>query len=333
MTEYKSFINSIYGTINDKNMSDTEKSNIVIDGIQRIMSKSTSKSSSQSKKTDDSKMSCSSFTNTVVQFVCKLDKNKEKLCNIPKAVAWALGEAKINTVISFITKNDAFVDAVWERSQMYDDSKKEITRLLNSLADKPSETCVKPFLQKLIEKSTSSSMSVESRPSSTSSLSSVGTSLTSRESTSSSMSEESRPSSMSSRESTSSSMSEELRPSSMSSLTSVKSDVTDTEEVIPSSKSSYGDNKRYGKRFLSLPTLPKNTPTTVGESLNDEQKNPNNMWKDESQVYNPSNMWKDEEDFEGGKTRRKRYRNKKRKGRKTRKGIKTRKGRTRSYKK
>jgi hypothetical protein len=57
------------------------------------------------------------------------------------------------------------------------------------------------------------------------------------------------------------------------------------------------------------------------------------MWKDESQVYNPSNMWKDEDNFEGGKTRRKRYRNKKRKGRKTRKGIKTRKGRTRSYKK
>jgi hypothetical protein len=332
MTEYKSFINSIYGTINDKNMSDTEKSNIVIDGIQRIMSKSTSKSSSQSKKTDDSKMSCSSFTNTVVQFVCKLDKNKEKLCNIPKAVAWALGEAKINTVISFITKNDAFVDAVWERSQMYDDSKKEITRLLNSLADKPSETCVKPFLQRLIEKSTSSSMSVESRPSSTSSLSSVGTSLTSRESTSSSMSEESRPSSMSSRESTSSSM---LRPSSMSSLTSVKSDVTDTEEVIPSSKSSSGDNKRYGKRFLSPPTLPKNTPTTVGEPLNDEQKNPNNMWKDVSQVYNPSNMWKDEDNFEGGKTRRKRkrYINKKRKWTRTRKGRKTRKGRTRSSKK
>jgi len=329
MTEYKSFINSIYGTINDKNMSDTEKSNIVIDGIQRIMSKSTSKSSSQSKKTDDSKMSCSSFTNTVVQFVCKLDKNKEKLCNIPKAVAWALGEAKINTVISFITKNDAFVDAVWERSQMYDDSKKEITRLLNSLADKPSETCVKPFLQKLIEKSTSSSMSVESRPSSLRSLSSVGSSLTSRESTSSSMSEESRPSSMSSRESTSSSMS---RPSS---LTSVKSDVTDTEEVIPSSKSSSGDNKRYGKRFLSPPTLPKNTPTTVGEPLNDEQKNPNNMWKDVSQVYNPKNMWKEEEDFEGGKTRRKRkrYINKKRKWTRTRKGRKTRKGRNRSSKK
>jgi hypothetical protein len=104
------------------------------------MTKSTSKSSSQSKKTDDSKISCSGFTNTVVQFVCKLDKNKEKLCNIPGAVAWAIGKDKINTVISFITTNGAFVDAVWERSQMNDDGKKEITRLLDSLADKPSKT-------------------------------------------------------------------------------------------------------------------------------------------------------------------------------------------------
>jgi hypothetical protein len=81
--------------------------------------------------------------------------------------------------------------------------------------------------------------------------------------------------------------------------------------------------------------LPKNTPTTVGEPLNDEQKNPNNMWKDVSQVYNPSNMWKDEDNFEGGKTRRKRkrYINKKRKWTRTRKGRKTRKGRTRSSKK
>ena len=114
MTEYKSFIDSIYVTITDKSKSNKDKSNIVIDGIQSIMTKSTSnsksKSSSQSKKTDDSKMSCSSFTNTVVQFVCKLDKNKEKLCNIPSAVAWALGKDKIKTVILInsmeMTNND-----------------------------------------------------------------------------------------------------------------------------------------------------------------------------------------------------------------------------------
>ena len=100
MTEYKSFIDSIYVTITDKNKNDTQKSNIVIDGIQGIMSKS--KSNSKSNKTDDSKMSCSSFSNTVVQFVCKLDKNKENLCNIPGPVTWLIGKEKINTVISFI---------------------------------------------------------------------------------------------------------------------------------------------------------------------------------------------------------------------------------------
>ena len=50
MTEYKSFIDSIYVTITDKSKSNKDKSNIVIDGIQSIMTKSTSnsKSSSQS---------------------------------------------------------------------------------------------------------------------------------------------------------------------------------------------------------------------------------------------------------------------------------------------
>lgn len=317
MAQYKSFIDSIYGTITDKNKNDTDKSYIVIDGIQSIMSKS--KSNSQSKNTDDSKMSCSSFTNTVVQFVCKLNKNKDKLCNIPGAVAWAIGKDKINTVISFITTNGAFVDAVWERSQIDDDSKKEITQLLDSLAVKPLTTCVQPFLQQLINKSKLPVTPVESRPSSTSSLSSLGTSLTSGES---------RPSS------TSSLTSGESRPSSTSSLSSVGTDVTDSEYSISSSKSSSGENKRYGKRFLSPPTLPTNTPTSVRETLNDEQKNPNNIWKDERQEYNPNNMWKDEEDFEGGKTRRKGYRNKKRKGRKTRKGKNRRKGkRTRTSKK
>ena len=323
MTEYKSFIDSIYVTITDKSKSNKDKSNIVIDGIQSIMTKSTSnsKSSSQSKKTDDSKMSCSSFTNTVVQFVCKLDKNKKNLCNIPSAVAWALGKDKINTVISFITTNDAFVDAVLERSQMDDDGKKDITRLLDSLADNSSETCVKPFLQKLIDKSTSSSMSVESRPSSTSSLSSVGSSLTSGES---------RPSSLTSVGS--SGLTDNSRPSSMSSLSSVGTDVTDSEYSISSSKSSSGENRRYGKRFLSPPTLPTNTPISNKEQLTNEEKDYNNMWKDERQEYNPSNMWKDEEDYEGGKTRRKRYRNKKRKV--TRKGKgKGKRKRTRGYKK
>ena len=330
LAQYKSFIDSIYGTITDKNMSDTDKSNIVINGIEGIMPKSTSKSGTKSKKTDDSEISCSSFTNTVVQFVCKLDKKKDKLCKIlGSPLVWTIGTDKMNTVISFITTNGAFVDALWERSQMDDDGKQEITRLLNSLETNEktkssnSSSCiqnVQTLLKNLSEKSKLHVNQVESRPSSLTSLSSLGTSLTSGESrpssTSSLTSGESRPSSLTSRESTSSSLtSGESRPSSMSSLTSVGSS---------------GENKRYGQKFTSSPTLPRKTTTSVGESLNDEQKNPDNMWKDESRVYNPNNMWKDEEDFEGGKTRRKRYRNKKRKG--TRKGKGKRK-RTRTSKK
>ena len=299
LAQYKSFIDSIYGTITDKNMTDTAKSNIVIGGIQRIMPNSTSKSGTKSKKTDDSEISCSSFTNTVVQFVCKLDKKKDKLCKIlGSPLVWTIGTDKMNTVISFITTNGAFVDALWERSQMDDDGKQEITRLLNSLETNEktkssnSSSCiqnVQTLLKNLSEKSKLHVNQVESRPSSLTSLSSLGTSLTSGES----------------------------RPSSTSSLTSVGSS---------------GENKRYGQKFTSSPTLPRKTTTSVGESLNDEQKNPDNMWKDESRVYNPNNMWKDEEDFEGGKTRRKRYRNKKRKGTRTRKGKGKRK-RTRASKK
>ena len=78
--------------------------------------------------------------------------------------------------------------------------------------------------------------------------------------------------------------------------------------------------------------MPTNTPISNKEQLTNEEKDYNNMWKDERQEYNPSNMWKDEEDYEGGKTRRKRYRNKKRKV--TRKGKgKGKRKRTRGYKK
>ena len=323
MTEYKSFIDSIYLTITDKNKSDKDKSNIVIDSIQSIMTKSTSKSksSSQSKKTDDSKMSCSGFTNIVVQFVCKLDKNKEKLCNIPGPVAWALGKDKINTIISFITTNGAFVDAVWQRFQT-DNDKNEITRLIDSLANKSSATCVQPFLQQLINKSKLSVTPLESRPSSTSSVLTVGSSLTSGES---------RPSSTSSLTSVGSSvLTDDSRPSSTSSLTSVGTDINDSEYSISSSKSSSkslsGDNKRYGKRFPSPPIL---SPSTFErEPLTEEQKDYTNMWKDESQAYNPNNMWLDKTDWKGGKTRRKRKTKRNRKtNRKEKRRI------TRNYKK
>jgi hypothetical protein len=323
MAQYKTFIDSIYKTITDKTMDDIQKSNIVIDGIQNIMSKS--KSNSQSTQTGDSKISCSDFSNTMVKFVCKLDKNKDKLCNIPGSVAWAIGKDKINTIISFITTNPAFVDAVWQRFQT-DNDKNEITRLIDSLANKSSATCVQPFfenLMKIIDKSKLSVTLGESRPSSiqssrppsiasTTSLTSVGSSLTSGES----------------------------RPSSTSSLSSVVTDGTDSEEIIPSSSrpSSSGDDKRYGKKFSSSPISILSSPSTFKrEPLTEEQKDYKNMWiwTDESQAYNPNNMWRDKEHWEGGKTRRKGINS--RKDKKKRKGIKSRKDKkkrkTRSYKK
>jgi hypothetical protein len=313
MGEYKIFINNIYKTITDKNKDDIQKSNIVIDEIQNIMSNS--KSNSQSTQTGDSKISCSDFSNTMVKFVCKLDKNKDKLCNITGPVAWAIGKDKINTIISFITTNPAFVDAVWQRFQT-DNDKNEITRLIDSLANKSSATCVQPFfenLMKIIDKSKLSVTLGESRPSSiqssrppsiasTSTLSSVGSSLTSGES---------RPSSTSSVTSIGSSLtSGESRPSSTSSLSSVGTDGTDSEEIIPSSSrpSSSGDNKRDGKKFssspISSPSTNTNTNTIIRETLTDKEKDYINMW-------------------EGGKTRRKirrkRTRSKKGKGSKSRK--------------
>jgi hypothetical protein len=292
MTEYKTFIDSIYGTITDNTKNDTEKSEIVIDGIQRVMSNS--KSTNQSKKTNDSKISCSNFSNTIVQFVCKLDKNKDKLCNIPSTVAWLIGKEKINTVIGFITTNDAFVKSVWKRFQTSND-KDEIKKLLDNLANRQSKfnslECiqnVETFLKKLIELS-SSMKPLEVRPlsttstTSTTSLTSIGSSLTSGES---------RPSSVSSVGS--SLMSGESRPSSVSSVKSSLSNLTDSEEILPSSLSkSSNENKRYGQRLLLSPISNKNPlPFT------DEEKDYNNMWKDESQVYNPNNMWKNNEDWE-----------------------------------
>lgn len=306
MAQYKTFIDSIYKTITNKTMDDIQKSNIVIDGIQNIMSKS----NSQSTQTGDSKISCSDFSNTMVKFVCKLDKNKDKLCNIPGPVAWAIGKDKINTIISFITTNPAFVDAVWQRFQM-DNDKNEITRLIDSLANKSSVTCVQPFFENLMRIIDNSKLSVtsgepipssiqSSRPpsiASTTSLTSVGSSLTSGES---------RPSSTSSLTSVGSSLtSGESRPSSTSSLSSVGTDGTDSEEIIPSSSrpSSSGDDKRYGQKFSLSPIL--SSPSTfIREPLTDKEKDYINMW-------------------EGGKTRRKirrkRTRSKKGKGTKSRK--------------
>ena len=122
MTQYLSLINDIYTTINDNKLDPIAKSNKIIGKIQSNVNKTT---------TDDSATSCSRFTNKIIGFLCKLDKNKSKLCNLPGAISFVIKQDKINAVIDFITTNKAFVytllqslntDEKTQLRQMIDDS-------------------------------------------------------------------------------------------------------------------------------------------------------------------------------------------------------------------
>jgi hypothetical protein len=262
MAQYKSFIDTIYTTINDKGKSDVDKSNIIIDGIQKIMS---SKSDIKP-ESPDSKVSCSSFSNSVVQFVCKLDKNKDKLCNLPGAVTWVIGKDKINAIISFITTNKAFVETVWQRFQN-DNDKNQLNNLLvrlptNAQIKLNSPSCinnVQTFLDNLRQLSATSL----SRPLSIASTASMSD-LTSNDSTS-------RPSSISSVISVGSTGSDltsndsTSRPSSVGSLDSNISSISNISD----------SSKRYGQRFSSPVTS-----TPIERNLTDYQKNPANMWSE-----------------------------------------------------
>ncbi len=272
MAQYKSFIDTIYVTINDKGKSDVDKSNIIIDGIQKIMS---SKSDIKP-ESPDSKVSCSSFSNSVVQFVCKLDKNKDKLCNLPGAVTWVIGKDKINAIISFITTNKAFVETVWQRFQNDNDNdKNQLNNLLvrlptNAQIKLNSPSCinnVQTFLDNLRQLSaTSLSATSLSRPLSIASTASMSD-LTSNDSTS-------RPSSISSVTSVGSTGSDltsndsTSRPSSIGSLDSNISSISNISD----------SSKRYGQRFSSSPVISTSIP--IERNLTDYQKNPANMWSE-----------------------------------------------------
>jgi hypothetical protein len=298
MAQYKSFIDTIYTTINDKSKSDVEKSNIIIDGIQKIMlSKSDIKPESP-----DSKVSCSSFSNSVVQFVCKLDKSKDKLCNLPGAVTWVIGKDKINAIISFITTNKAFVETIWQRFQN-DNDKNQLNNLLvrlptNTQINSNTPSCinnVQNFLDNLRQLSATSL----SRPLSIASTASMSD-LTSNDSNS-------RPSSVTSVTSLGSTASDltsndsNSRPSSVTSVTSVgslDSNISSLSSTTNSSDSS-DINKRYGQRFSSPVTS-----TPIERNLTNNEKNPSNMWSEfvsssptpvernlTEYEKNPSNMW------------------------------------------
>jgi len=274
MAQYKSFIDTIYTTINDKSKTDIDKSNIIIDGIQKIMKpKPDINSNINSESPDLTKVSCSSFSNSVVQFICKLDKNKDKLCNLPTAVTWVIGKDKINAIISFITTNKSFVETVWQRFQS-DDDKKQLNNLFKNLQTKissQSPSCInniQTFLDNLRQLSASSLL----RPSSIASTASMSD-LTSVDTTS-------RPSSFAS-----------SRPSSIGSVDSDISSLSSTSNRSDSSDSS----KRYGQRFSSSPVLPVITTPIIRE-LTKEEKEPENMYIDNSSSLsdyekNPANMW------------------------------------------
>ena len=79
--------------------------------------------------TDDSATSCSRFTNKIIGFLCKLDKNKSKLCNLPGAITFVIKQDKINAVIDFITTNKAFVYTLLQ--SLNDNEKTELRQMID----------------------------------------------------------------------------------------------------------------------------------------------------------------------------------------------------------
>jgi hypothetical protein len=120
MTQYLSLINDIYTTINDNKLDPIAKSNKIIGKIQSNVNKTT---------TDDSATSCSRFTNKIIGFLCKLDKNKSKLCNLPGAISFVIKQDKINAVIDFITTNKAFVYTLLQ--SLNDNEKTQLRQMID----------------------------------------------------------------------------------------------------------------------------------------------------------------------------------------------------------
>jgi hypothetical protein len=121
MTQYLSLINDIYTTIKDNNLDPIAKSKTIIGKIQSNVNKTT---------TDDLATSCSRFTNKIIGFLCKLDKNKSKLCNLPGAITFVIKQDKINAVIDFITTNKAFVYTLLQ-SLNTDNEKTELRQMID----------------------------------------------------------------------------------------------------------------------------------------------------------------------------------------------------------
>lgn len=134
MNKYTKFIdniNTINWTILDPNKDDAKKSESIIEEIKKIIPDP--KLDSQSKN-DKTGFTCSMFSNKVVQFVCKLGKYKESLCNVPWIVTRVISQTKIDTIISFITTNKDFIERVLQDVNS-DSDKIQLKQLLEKLEE------------------------------------------------------------------------------------------------------------------------------------------------------------------------------------------------------
>ena len=151
MAQYKKSIDNIYKTINEPNKDDVKKSESIIEEIKKMIPEP--KLDSQSKR-DKTGFNCSGFPNKVVQFICKLGKYKEQLCNVPWIVAAVISKPKIYKIIEFITTNEDFIDRVLQDVNT-DSDKNQLKQLLEKLEENvksDDSTCIsniKTFLGNL----------------------------------------------------------------------------------------------------------------------------------------------------------------------------------------
>lgn len=131
MAQYKTSIDNIYKTINEPNNDDAKKSEIIIEEIKKMIPEP--KLDSQSKR-DKMGFTCSMFPNKVVQFICKLGKYKEQLCNVPWIVAAVISKPKIDKIIEFITTNEDFIERILQDVNT-DSDKNQLKQLLEKLEE------------------------------------------------------------------------------------------------------------------------------------------------------------------------------------------------------
>jgi hypothetical protein len=130
MAEYASLISDLYKIIISK-IDDKDKSIQIITILKKILSNSTQKTKPNTEPSDN-KISCSSFSNYIIQFICKINKYKDTICNLPGAVTWMIGKDKIETVLTFMTTNDTFTTILLQQLQS-DTDKTQLRNLLENI--------------------------------------------------------------------------------------------------------------------------------------------------------------------------------------------------------